>query len=110
MLAPVLADDFVDEKIHVLLLCYQLLSDLGLVGRDMFADLAVKAAELARPDEDALARVDQPAPENEFHDDIPNALQRETKRKQAENAANEAGQQAQGERRVISRTDAISFC
>lgn len=54
----------------------KLFSDLGVVGRDVFADAASKAAETARPDEEALAKADAPAPDNEFHDDIPEALKK----------------------------------
>jgi len=54
----------------------KLFRDLGLVGRDIFADAASFTAQQARPDEDKLATVDQPAPENEFHDDIPEPLKK----------------------------------
>ncbi|CAO1631289.1 unnamed protein product [Parajaminaea phylloscopi] len=56
----------------------KLVSDAAVIGRDVFADGAVKAGELARPDEDKLASVDQPAPDNEFHDDIPDAFKSKT--------------------------------
>lgn len=54
----------------------KLFTDLGVIGRDVFADAASKAAEVARPDEEALANADAPAPDNEFHDDIPAALKK----------------------------------
>ncbi|PWN89674.1 hypothetical protein FA10DRAFT_150919 [Acaromyces ingoldii] len=57
----------------------KLFSDFGLIGRDMFADAAQFAAGKARPNEDKLATVDHPAPDNEFHDDIPEALKKANK-------------------------------
>ncbi|EIN05339.1 hypothetical protein PUNSTDRAFT_106990 [Punctularia strigosozonata HHB-11173 SS5] len=44
----------------------KLLSDFALIGRDLLAKGAIKAAEQIRPDEERLRRVDEPAPENEF--------------------------------------------
>ncbi|KAK0555228.1 hypothetical protein OC861_000504 [Tilletia horrida] len=49
----------------------KLVQDFGVIGRDIFADAAIKAADLARPDEEKLAQADQPAPDNHFHDNIP---------------------------------------
>jgi len=49
----------------------KLVQDFGIIGRDIFADAASKAADLARPDEEQLGQVDQPAPDNHFHDNIP---------------------------------------
>lgn len=54
----------------------KLFNDLGLVGRDVFADAAQFAAGKARPHEDKLASVDEPAPDNEFHDDIPQTFRK----------------------------------
>ncbi|KAL5532100.1 hypothetical protein ACEPAF_5664 [Sanghuangporus sanghuang] len=45
----------------------KLLGDFALIGRDLFARGAAKAAELARPDQERLARVDDPAPADQFH-------------------------------------------
>ncbi len=79
----------------------KLFNDLAFIGRDMFADAASKTAELARPDDEKLQQVDQPAPENEFHDDIPVALRKAEKAKdQAKDLAGQAqdaASQAQGE-------------
>ncbi|KZT65934.1 hypothetical protein DAEQUDRAFT_675958 [Daedalea quercina L-15889] len=44
----------------------KLISDFGVIGRDLLARGAGKAAELARPDEDALRRVDEPGPDHHF--------------------------------------------
>jgi len=44
----------------------KLLSDFSIVGRDLLAKGAVKAAEVIRPDEERLQRVDHPAPEKQF--------------------------------------------
>lgn len=44
----------------------KLLSDFSLIGRDLLAKTAAKAAENIAPDQDALARVDQTAPQDEF--------------------------------------------
>ncbi|BGP18009.1 hypothetical protein JCM10213_005048 [Rhodosporidiobolus nylandii] len=44
----------------------KLLKDVGLLGRDVAADAAVKAAEVARPDEEQLRQVDEPAPSNQW--------------------------------------------
>lgn len=57
----------------------KLFNDLGLIGRDVFADAAQFTAGKIRPDEEKLASVDHPAPANEFHDDIPQALKPKSK-------------------------------
>ncbi|KIK80530.1 hypothetical protein PAXRUDRAFT_833465 [Paxillus rubicundulus Ve08.2h10] len=44
----------------------KLLSDFSVIGRDLLAKGASKAAEALRPGEEALAHVDEPAPEEEF--------------------------------------------
>lgn len=44
----------------------KLLSDFSVVGRDLLAKGAVKAAEALRPTEEELAKVDEPAPQNGF--------------------------------------------
>lgn len=44
----------------------KLLKDIGLLGRDVAADGAAKLAEVARPDEDALRQIDEPAPSNQW--------------------------------------------
>ncbi|GJN92734.1 hypothetical protein Rhopal_005772-T1 [Rhodotorula paludigena] len=44
----------------------KLLKDVGLLARDVGADAAVKAAEIARPDEERLRQVDEPAPSNQW--------------------------------------------
>lgn len=41
----------------------KLLSDSKVIGQDLFADAASKAANVARPNEEKLAKVDEPAPE-----------------------------------------------
>jgi hypothetical protein len=44
----------------------KLLNDLGLVGRDMFATAAAKAAEKARPTDEQLDQIDQEAPSKQW--------------------------------------------
>ncbi|KAJ9126120.1 hypothetical protein QFC24_002393 [Naganishia onofrii] len=44
----------------------KLLSDLGLISRDLFATAAERAANKARPDQDQLDQVDKPAPSGEW--------------------------------------------
>lgn len=44
----------------------KLLGDFSLIGRDLFATGAAKAAEAARPDPERMARVDDPAPHGQF--------------------------------------------
>ncbi|TFY82424.1 hypothetical protein EWM64_g1578, partial [Hericium alpestre] len=44
----------------------KLLSDFSLIGRDLLARGAAHAAEAVRPDQNALAAVDQPAPQDQF--------------------------------------------
>lgn len=44
----------------------KLLGDFAVIGRDLFAQGAAKAADMARPDQDRMARVDHAAPHNEF--------------------------------------------
>lgn len=69
----------------------KLVQDLGLIGRDMFADGAQFLAGKARPDEEKMASVDQPAGDNEFHDDIPTALKtKSAEEKEAEKVKKEA--------------------
>ncbi|THH03681.1 hypothetical protein EW145_g6091 [Phellinidium pouzarii] len=45
----------------------KLLADFALIGRDLFAIGAIKAAELTRPDKEKLQSVNEPAPANQFH-------------------------------------------
>lgn len=45
----------------------KLLSDFSVIGRDLFARGAMKAAEAARPDEERLRTVDDSAPNDRFH-------------------------------------------
>ncbi|EKM56742.1 uncharacterized protein PHACADRAFT_91847 [Phanerochaete carnosa HHB-10118-sp] len=45
----------------------KLLSDFSVIGRDLFARGAAKAAEMARPDEERLRTVDDTAPNDTFH-------------------------------------------
>jgi len=44
----------------------KLLNDLGLIGRDVFATAASKAADKARPDQERLDQVDQEAPSKQW--------------------------------------------
>jgi hypothetical protein len=44
----------------------KLLSDFGVIGRDLLARGAVKVSENLRPDEDQLAKVDHTAPQDHF--------------------------------------------
>ncbi|KZT50965.1 hypothetical protein CALCODRAFT_488290 [Calocera cornea HHB12733] len=44
----------------------KLMSDVGLIGRDMFATGAAKLAETARPDAERMARVDDAAPSDQW--------------------------------------------
>lgn len=44
----------------------KLLSDFGLIGRDLLAMSAAKVAETLRPDEEQLARVNHSAPQDQF--------------------------------------------
>ncbi|KAN0063714.1 hypothetical protein ACQY0O_003764 [Thecaphora frezii] len=71
----------------------KIFEDLGYVGRDIFADGAVKAAEVSRPDEEKLAQVDQPGPENEFHDEVPGALKKRKAEQLQEQARTEGREQ-----------------
>lgn len=43
----------------------KLLKDVGILGRDVAADAAAKAADAARPSEDQLNQVDETAPSNQ---------------------------------------------
>lgn len=73
----------------------KIIQDLGYIGRDMFADGAAKAAEVARPEDGKLQRVDQPTPDNEFHDEIPDLFKKKEETKaQAQEKAEQA--KAQG--------------
>ncbi|KAJ1026312.1 hypothetical protein NDA16_002399 [Ustilago loliicola] len=72
----------------------KIIQDLGYIGRDMFADGAAKAAEVARPEDEKLQSVDQPAPDNEFHDDIPDLLR---KKEEAKAEAQQKAEQAKAE-------------
>ncbi|GAA5906426.1 uncharacterized protein JCM6883_004476 [Sporobolomyces salmoneus] len=44
----------------------KLLKDVGILGRDVAADAATKAANAARPDEEQLRQVDETAPSNQW--------------------------------------------
>ena len=44
----------------------KLLSDFGVIGRDLLARSAAKAAETLRPDEEQLAKVNHSAPQDQF--------------------------------------------
>ncbi|CED82968.1 Protein of unknown function DUF4449 [Phaffia rhodozyma] len=44
----------------------KVISDLGLVGRDLFASAAVRTAEKVRPDEEELNQVDKEAPSGQW--------------------------------------------
>jgi hypothetical protein len=44
----------------------KIMNDLGLVGRDIFATTASKAAEKARPNQDQLDQIDQEAPSKQW--------------------------------------------
>lgn len=69
----------------------KLANDLGLIGRDVFADAAQYTAGKTRPGEEKMASVDQPAPENEFHDDIPQGFKTKSKEeKEAEKLKKES--------------------
>ncbi|CDS81922.1 uncharacterized protein SPSC_00104 [Sporisorium scitamineum] len=72
----------------------KIIQDFGYIGRDMFADGAAKAAEAARPNEEQLSSVDRPAPDNEFHDDIPDTL---CKKDQAKADAQDKAEQTKSE-------------
>lgn len=45
----------------------KLLSDFGVIGRDLLARGAAKAADALRPDEEQLAKVNHSAPQDQFH-------------------------------------------
>ena len=64
----------------------KLFSDLGIIGRDIFADAAQFAAGKVRPDEERLASADQPAPDNEFHEEVPELVKKDQLAAQAEEA------------------------
>ncbi|KAJ1596215.1 hypothetical protein NDA14_000980 [Ustilago hordei] len=72
----------------------KIIQDLGYIGRDMFADGAAKAAEVARPEDGKLQRVDQPTPDNEFHDDIPDLFK---KKEETKAHAQEKAEQAKAQ-------------
>lgn len=44
----------------------KLLSDFGVIGRDLLARGAINVAERVRPDEERLAKVDHSAPQDQF--------------------------------------------
>jgi hypothetical protein len=44
----------------------ELLKDIGVLARDVVADAAIKVADTTRPTEEALKRVDEAAPANEW--------------------------------------------
>ena len=44
----------------------KLFADLAIIGRDLLATGAIKAAEMIRPDQERLDTVDHPAPANKF--------------------------------------------
>src|SRR5260370_41788541 len=44
----------------------KILSDFSVIGRDILARTASHAAERVRPEQDALTKVDRPAPSDQF--------------------------------------------
>ena len=60
----------------------KLLSDASVLVRDMAGDAAQEAANKARPSEDRLASIDQPAEDNTWHD-VPD-LSKDSLKKQAQ--------------------------
>ncbi|KDN53599.1 hypothetical protein K437DRAFT_241804 [Tilletiaria anomala UBC 951] len=72
----------------------KLFNDFALIGRDVFADAASKAADIARPEEEKLAKVDHPAPDNHFHEDIPQTFKKVKKLPEAADKAKEDGTEA----------------
>lgn len=77
----------------------KILSDSQYILRDVLADGAANAANLARPDEEKLAQVDHPAPADVFHDAEgtkgPNdSIANPSEAEQIKNAANSAQDKA----------------
>ncbi|KAM0751353.1 hypothetical protein T439DRAFT_380336 [Meredithblackwellia eburnea MCA 4105] len=81
----------------------KLLKDVGILGRDIAADGAAKISDVARPADQDLAKVDEPAPSNQWvgpngeihghHDPAPDtglAAKRDAAKAKAEEKANEA--------------------
>lgn len=48
------------------------ITDIALLGRDIAADAAIKLASTLRPDQEELARVDEPAPSSQWEHDLIN--------------------------------------
>ena len=82
------------------------MKDASLLGRDVAADAAAKLSDSARPNQDELSRVDEPAPANEWvgpdgtthsqHEAVPHTGLAE-KREQAKAAKEQAATEAQQE-------------
>ncbi|BGP41732.1 hypothetical protein JCM10449v2_005723 [Rhodotorula kratochvilovae] len=89
----------------------KLLKDVGLLARDVAADAAVHAAEVARPDQERLRQVDEPAPSNQWvgpngevrdqHSTVPDTglQERKEQAQQKIGEAQQAKEEAKGELR-----------
>ncbi|KAL8287370.1 hypothetical protein RQP46_003822 [Phenoliferia psychrophenolica] len=86
----------------------KLLKDIGILGRDVAADAAIKVGQTARPSEHELNKVDEPAPSNQWvgpdgeirshNDAVPDtglAAKRDAAKQTAADLQSQAQQQAQ---------------
>ncbi|KAK4699364.1 hypothetical protein P7C70_g6896, partial [Phenoliferia sp. Uapishka_3] len=82
----------------------KLLKDIGILGRDVAADAAQKAASTARPSDSELNKVDEPAPSNQWvgpdgetrsHNDPVPDTGLAAKKEKAQSKANEVSEKAQ---------------
>lgn len=76
----------------------KLLEDVTLLARDMVADGASKATEMIRPDQDRLAKVDEPAKDHTWHEAPPSLSEMKSSWKsQVQSTKSTAQNTAQGQ-------------
>ena len=78
----------------------KLISDAGLLARDMAADAGAKATGKIRPDKDRLEQIDEPAPDHRWHEAPPSLGEmKDTVKSKAKGARDTAQDQADGVQR-----------
>lgn len=78
----------------------KLLSDIGLLARDMAADAGSKATGKIRPDKERLEQIDEPAPDHTWHEAPPSfGEMKDSVKSKAQGARDSAQQEADGVQR-----------
>jgi hypothetical protein len=82
----------------------KLLSDVGVLARDMAADAGAKATGKLRPDEDRLKQIDEAAPDHQWHETPPSLGElKDQYKSKAQDAKSQAQDHADGVQRDAAR-------